>query len=336
MSAASPQKSGLGKVHEHAQEPAHGDAGKSTHSHASGRTHSHFRAAALRSGAANYSRLLGAFGITAAFFVVEFVTGLLTGSLALLSDAGHMFTDLLGLGMALAAIHFASRSRKPTRTFGLYRLEILAALANGMLLFGVAVYVLFEAVRRLQDPPAVPTVPLLWVAVGGLAANLAAFALLREGARKNLNIRGAYYEVVADAVGSVAVIIAAVVMHVTGWPYVDPIAGAAIGLFILPRTWRLVGQALRVLVQAAPAHLDPSAVRDALLTVEGVVDVHDLHCWTLTSDMEVASAHLKIEPGASSPDVLRRARAVLEDQFGVRHATLQIEGADTDCFDCDW
>lgn len=319
-------------AHEHGQ-----DSHVHSHRHGLQLGHHHNHAAQLRSGAQNYKRLFGAFGITFVFFLIELVMGLVTGSLALLSDAGHMFTDLLGLGMALAAIHFASRSQQaPSRTFGLYRLEILAALANGLLLFGVAGYVLFEAVRRLADPPAVASMPMLLVAAGGLVANLIAFALLRGGSKDNLNVRGAYLEVISDALGSVAVIIAAIVIQLTGWRYVDMLAGAAIGLFILPRTWRLTGQALRVLVQAAPAHLDLAAVHDALLGLEGVVDVHDLHCWTLTSDMEVASAHLKIKAGASSADVLGGAKTLLAEKFAVHHATLQIEEATTQCWDCQW
>jgi cobalt-zinc-cadmium efflux system protein len=319
-------------THEHGQ-----DSHVHSHIHGLLQGHGHTHVPRLRSGAQNYKRLFGAFGITFAFFLVELVTGLVTGSLALLSDAGHMLTDLLGLGLALAAIHFASRSRRDSsRTFGLYRLEILAALANGVLLFGVAGYVLVEAARRLSDPPAVPSVPMLWVAAGGLAANLIAFALLRGGSKDNLNVRGAYLEVISDALGSVAVIVAAIVIQLTGWRYADPLAGAAIGLFILPRTWRLTGQALRVLVQAAPAHLDLAAIRQALLGLEGVVDVHDLHCWTLTSDMEVASAHLKIKAGASSADVLSSAKKLLTENFSVDHATLQIEEATAQCWDCQW
>lgn len=316
----------------------HGEAPGHEHVHADGSRHAHSHdhaTQALRSG--NRRRLLGAFAITAAFMVVEVVYGLLSNSLALLSDAGHMFTDVLGLGMALAAMHLADRSRARTsRTYGLYRVEILAALANGVLLFGVGAYVLIEAFRRLSDPPDVATLPMLLVAIGGLAANLAAFALLRRGAGENLNLRAAYLEVVSDALGSVAVIVAAVVLQVTGWPYVDPIAGAAIGLFILPRTWRLTSQTLRILVQAAPPHLDLDEISNALLELEGVVDVHDLHCWTLTSDMEVASAHLKVCRGVDTGVVLSSARRVLADRFSVGHATLQVEDEAADCRDCSW
>ena len=281
--------------------------------------------------------MLGAFLITLAFLVVEVVFGILSNSLALLSDAGHMFTDVLGLGMALAAMQLSRPGRaNASRTYGLYRLEILAALANGVLLFGVAGYVLLEAYRRLQAPPQVANRTMLVVAAAGLLANLAAFALLRGGAKESLNVKAAYLEVVADALGSVGVIVAALVMQVTGWPYVDPIAGAAIGLFILPRTWRLTGQTLRILVQAAPPHLDLAAISDALKQVEGVVDVHDLHCWTLTSEMEVASAHLKVCRGADTAAILSSARTMLSDRFSVTHATLQIEDETVECGDCCW
>lgn len=316
-------------------DPAEHDHG---HSHPPGERHDHAHnhvADALRAG--NFNRLLGAFVVTLVFLVVEVTFGLLSNSLALLSDAGHMFTDVLGLGMALAAMQLARRQRRdPRRTFGLYRLEILAALANGILLFGVGGYVLFEAFRRLQDPPEVANLPMLLVAIGGLAANLVAFMLLRGGSKENLNIRAAYLEVVADALGSVGVIVAAVVIALTGWPYADPIAGAAIGLFILPRTWRLTSQTLRILVQAAPPHLDLDEIARALMELEGVVDVHDLHCWTLTSEMEVASAHLKVCAGADSAGILRSAQSLLANRFSVAHATLQIEDETAECRDCSW
>jgi cobalt-zinc-cadmium efflux system protein len=321
-------------LHSHGDVAAH-DHG---HSHAGGENHVHAHnhmADALRAG--NFRRLLGAFVVTLVFLVVEVVFGILSNSLALLSDAGHMFTDVLGLGMALAAMQLARRQRSnPRRTFGLYRLEILAALANGILLFGVAGYVVFEAFRRFQDPPEVANISMLVVAIGGLVANLVAFMLLRGGAGQSLNVRAAYLEVIADALGSVGVIVAAVVIALTGWPYVDPIAGAAIGLFILPRTWRLTSQTLRILVQAAPPHLDLDEIARALLELEGVVDVHDLHCWTLTSEMEVASAHLRVCAGADSAQILRSAQGVLSDRFSVAHATLQIEDETAQCRDCAW
>jgi cobalt-zinc-cadmium efflux system protein len=294
-----------------------------------GHGHAHGPGAAASAGIRHRGRLTWAFVLTVSFFGVELVGAFLTRSLALLSDAGHMLTDVSGLGMALAAIHLASRGGgHPSRTFGLYRLEILAALANSLLLFGVAFYVLYEAFARFQDPHPVLGVPMLVIAAVGLGVNLVAFLLLRQGASESLNVRGAYLEVLSDAIGSVAVIVAAVVVQMTGWMRVDAVAGAAIGLFILPRTWNLAAQALRILVQAAPPHIDVDGLRDALQELPGVVDVHDLHVWTLTSDMEVASAHLMIASSADSHQILDAARSLLREQYGVSHATLQVEPED--------
>jgi cobalt-zinc-cadmium efflux system protein len=294
--------------------------------------------APARAGARHARRLWIAFALILAFLVLQVVVGLVTGSLALLSDAGHMATDALGLGMALAAIAAANRTvHARHRTFGLYRLEILAALANAVLLFLVAGYVVIEAASRLGDPPHVESLPVFVVGVIGLCVNGVAFVLLRQGAAESLNVRGAYYEVVADTLGSIGVIVAAVLMAATGWGWVDPVVGAAIGLFILPRAWRLGRDALRVLVQAAPAGVDLEAISAALSGIEGVNDVHDLHVWTLTSDMDVLTAHLAINADGDSQVVLHRARTVLAEQFHLSHATLQVESADHhECDEMTW
>jgi cobalt-zinc-cadmium efflux system protein len=293
----------------------------------------------LRAGARHRGRLWAAFGVLAAFMVAEVVAGLWSGSLALLSDAGHMFTDVLGIGMALAAIQAASMgTRKPGRTFGLYRLEVLAALANTVLLFAVATYVLVEAVRRFASPQDVLAGPMLAVAVAGLGANLVAFWLLRTGAKESLNVQGAYLEVLADALGSVGVIVAALVIQFTGWQYADPIIAVAVGAMILPRTWRLGRQAVRILVQAAPKGLDMATVARDLTDIEGVIDVHDVHVWTLTSGMDVASAHLTIRDESALGLVLASAQDRLHERYGIDHATLQVEpvGADPGCRGVAW
>ena len=302
-------------------------------------SHGHGSAAVAVSAGARYrGRLAWAFGITLAFFVVEVVGGLVANSLALLADAGHMATDVLGLGMALAAIQASRRvRRRPQHSFGAYRLEILAALTNAVLLVGVALYVLYEAGQRFFAPSQVMGVPMLVVAVVGLAANLVAFALLREGAKESLNVQGAYLEVLADTLGSVGVIVAAVVVATTGWSYADPLIGAGIGLFVLPRAWRLGGQALRILIQAAPPDVSMDAVQADLAGLDGVVDVHDVHVWTLTSAMEVASAHVMIGVDVDPHAVLDRARALLSERYGVEHATLQVEPADhRGCEELTW
>ena len=284
-----------------------------------------------------------ALGLTAAFALAEAAGGWWSGSLALLSDAGHMVTDVAGLGMALAAIRLADRhaagsaAAHPGRTFGLYRLEILAALANAVLLFGVAGYVLVEAVQRFGDAPEIDSGPVLVAAGLGLLANLVAFALLREGSKESLNVEGAYLEVLADTVGSVGVIVGALVMRSTGWAWIDPAVGVAIGLWVVPRTWRLAGQAVRILIQAAPQDLDLDALAVDLAAIDGVVDVHDLHVWTLTSEMDVASAHLMIGVDQDAHAVLDGARSVLQERYGIAHATLQVEPEDHQgCNDVTW
>ncbi|SRR6056297_2651711 len=287
-----------------------------------------------RAGERHRGRLIGAFAVIAVFFVVQLVAALATNSLALLSDAGHMLTDVIGIGMALAAISLATgfEQRRSTaaskHTFGLYRLEILAAFVNALLLFGVAGWVVVEAIRRIGTEPEVLGTPMLVVAVLGLVVNLVAFALLRAGAKESLNVEGAYLEVLADTVGSVGVVVAGVLLTVFGWTWVDAVVGVAIGIWILPRAWRLGRRAGAILLQAAPDHVDLDRLADDLAAIDGVVDVHDLHVWTLTSEMDAATAHLVTSPGTGSHAVLDAARQCLVDRHGIVHGTFQVEPAD--------
>lgn len=304
----------------------HGDQPRRPHDHQHG-------VGLARAGERHRGRLAVAFAITLGFFFVQATAGILANSLALLSDAAHMLTDVIGLGMALAAIQLATRfaerndesGRRSPHTFGLYRLEILAAFVNSLLLVGVAIWVLVEAGRRIFDEPEVLGLPMLIVAAIGLIVNVIAFVLLREGSKESINLEGAYLEVVADGIGSVGVIFAAVLLQVFGWAWVDPVAGAAIGLWILPRTFRLGRRAVRILLQAAPEHVDLDALCADLEAIEGVVDVHDLHVWTLTSEMDAASAHLMTSGDADAHVVLDRARAVLAGTHHIEHATFQVE-----------
>jgi cobalt-zinc-cadmium efflux system protein len=307
-------------------------------------SHEHSHGPSLaRAGERHQGRLTLAFVVILVFLVVQVVAAFWTNSLALLSDAAHMFTDVIGLGMALAAIQLASRfaarpqSSRSTHTFGLYRLEILAAFVNSLLLFGVAIWVVVEAIRRLGDEPEVLGGPMLVVAVLGLIANLVAFALLREGASESVNVEGAYLEVLADTVGSVGVIVAAILLQVFGWTWIDSVVGAAIGVWILPRTWRLGRKTVRILLQAAPDGFDIDRLAGDLASIDGVVDVHDLHVWTLTSDMDAASAHLVTSAGADPHAILDRARECLAETYGVTHGTFQIEPDDHEgCDQVTW
>lgn len=293
-----------------------------------------------RAGERHLRPLTISFVLIAVFFVVEAVAGFVTGSLALLSDAGHMLTDVVGLGMALAAIRLASRfatREAGHHTFGVYRLEILAAFVNSLLLFGVAIWVLIEAGRRLADEPEIEGLGMLIVAVLGLAVNLIAFVLLRDGSKESLNVEGAYLEVLADTLGSVGVIVAAIAVEAFGWWWADPLIGALVGVWILPRTWRLGRKAIRVLLQAAPEGFDLEGLRRDLAAIDGVVDVHDLHVWTLTSEMDAASAHLVASDGSDHHGVLDEARELLGRRYGIDHGTFQVEPeSHAGCSDVTW
>jgi cobalt-zinc-cadmium efflux system protein len=303
-----------------------------------GAGHGHGHTGASASGR-HVRRLWISLGILLAFLVLEVVVGFATSSLALLSDAGHMFTDVLGIGMALAAITAArGAGTSDRRTYGLYRAEVLAALANAVLLIGVAVWVLVEAVQRFADPPEVPGLPLILTAAAGLAANVVVFTLLREGARESLNLRGAYLEVLADMLGSVGVLVAGAATLLFGWHDADPLVAIAIGLFVVPRAVGLGRQAVRILVQAAPTHVDVAGVRAGLAALPGVHDVHDVHVWTLTSGMEVGTAHLAVGPDSDPARVLSAARTLLADHHGLEHFTVQVEppGAQDRCHSLSW
>lgn len=305
--------------------------------HEHGHGHSHGHTDVTSASGRHVKALWISFGILVGFAVLEIVVGLVISSLALLSDAAHMVTDVLGVGMALAAITAARASSAAAsakgsassqRTFGLYRAEVLAALANSVLLVGVAAWVTYEAVQRFSEPPEIPGLALMLTAAAGLLANLAVFAILRTGAQESLNVRGAYLEVLADTLGSIGVLVGGALMLAFGWWWVDPVVAIGIGLWILPRTWQLGRQALRILVQAAPRHIDVGQVTRDLHTLPGVDDVHDLHVWTLTSGMEVGSVHLRTTAAADPAAVLTEARSVLAAKHHLEHVTVQVEPPD--------
>ncbi|WP_432083688.1 cation diffusion facilitator family transporter [Streptomyces sp. WAC 04229] len=291
--------------------------------------HAHGAPAGGTATAAYRGRLRVALGITLTVMVVEIVGGVLADSLALIADAAHMATDALGLGMALLAIHFASRPASDRRTFGYARAEILAALANCLLLLGVGGYVLYEAIERFITPAG--TQGGLTVVFGaiGLVANVVSLSLLMRGQKDSLNVRGAFLEVAADALGSLAVIVSALVILATGWQPADPIASLVIGLMIVPRTLRLLRETLDVLLEAAPKGVDIGEVRAHILALDGVEDVHDLHAWTITSGLPVLSAHVVVSGETLSAigheKMLHELQGCLGDHFDVEHCTFQLE-----------
>ncbi|MSW65511.1 MAG: cation diffusion facilitator family transporter [Actinobacteria bacterium] len=296
--------------------------------HDHGHSHAHVPPGGTVS--AGYRRRLGVvLALTGTVLVVQAVGAVLSGSLALLADAAHMATDTLGIALALGAVTLAQRPASGRRTFGWQRVEVLAAVGNGLLLLGVGAYVVVEAVRRIGDPPEIRSGLMLTVAVLGLAVNLVSLSLLRGGQGQSLNMRGAYLEVLGDALGSVAVIVAAVVILTTGWTGADVVASLAVGALVLPRAWSLLRDALDVLLEAAPRGVDLADVRAHILGVEGVTDVHDLHAWTITSGLPVLSAHVVVDDALLADGhggrVLDALCSCLGGHFDVEHCTFQLE-----------
>ncbi|NJP65787.1 cation diffusion facilitator family transporter [Streptomyces spiramenti] len=283
----------------------------------------------VTAGAKHRGRLWIAFGIAAVLLVAELIGAALTGSLALLADAGHVATDLVGIGMALTAIHFANRPAAARRTFGMARLEILAALVNCLLLLGVGGYIVFEAFRRMQQPAEIEGGLTMVFGVVGLALNCVSLLLLMQGQKESLNVRGAFLEVLADTLGSVAVIASALVILLTGWQQADLVASLLIAAMIVPRTFKLGREAIEVLLESAPGDVDIHEVREHVLGVEGVSDVHDLHVWTITSGMPVVSAHVVVDrevlDSVGHERVLHDLQDCLGDHFAVEHCTFQLE-----------
>ena len=292
-----------------------------------GQSHSHGMPASA--GMVHRRRLVIVLAITAGVVVIQVIGGIVTNSLALLADAGHMFTDVAGVSLALIAVSFAARPATPDRTFGYYRVEILAAVVNAMLLVAVAVFIFWQAWQRWSDPPEVEGGLMLVFAVIGVIANLVGLFVLRGGATESLNIRGAYLEVLGDTLGSAAVIVAAIIITTTGWTRVDVIASVLVAFMILPRTWSLLREAIDVLLEATPRGVDMAEVRRHILEVDGVLDAHDLHAWTITSGLPVLSVHVVVEDATLNDQggarVLDRLGQCLGEHFDVEHCTFQLE-----------
>ncbi len=266
-----------------------------------------------------------ALGLTTSFMIAEVIGGLVTGSLALISDAAHMFTDTAALAIALAAIRIAKRPADAVRTYGYHRFEILAAAFNALLLFGVAIYILIEAYGRFRNPPEVETGAMLWIALIGLVVNMISMRLLRGDKDSSLNIKGAYLEVWSDMLGSVGVIAGALLIRYTGWTWVDTVIAVAIGLWVLPRTWVLLKESLNILLEGVPQGIDIAEVTQAMTAVPGVQSVHDLHVWALTSGKSSLTAHVVHAAGADPQVLVEPLKELLATRFSVFHTTLQLE-----------
>ena len=276
-------------------------------------------------GAKHAKRLAWALAMTATYMIAEVIGGLVTGSLALLADAAHMLTDVGGLALALLAVRFAAREATPQRTFGYLRMEVLSALANAVVLLLLTVYILYEAYQRFLSPPEVLSGPMLIVAAIGLAVNLVSMWLLSSGSSESLNVKGAYFEVLSDMLGSIGVIVAALLMMWKGWALADPIIGAGIGLFIVPRTWSLLSQVTHILMEGTPPNVDIGAIEKQLLAIPVTVAVHDLHVWTVTSGFDAMSCHLVVADMSAGRAALRAARNLMKSDFGIEHTTIQLE-----------
>jgi len=283
--------------------------------------HAHRETAARRS----RGRLLAVLLLSGGFMLVEVAGALWTGSLALAADAGHMLADTAALALALFAAWIAARPPTPAKTFGYYRVEILAALVNALILLGVAGWILFEAYQRILTPRPVLAGPMLVIAALGLAVNAISAWLLHQSAAASLNVRAAYLEVVTDGLASVGVVVAAIVVMATGWTVIDPLVSVGIAIVIVPRTWRLLTQAVNILLEGTPAHLALNEIEAAMAQVAGVRRIHDLHVWTLTSGREAMSAHVVVEDPRQSDRLLEALHAVLHARFGIDHTTIQLE-----------
>lgn len=287
-----------------------------------GAGHSHSHAVAT---GGNERALWWALGLTTSFMIVEVIGGIMANSLALISDAAHMFTDTAALGISLAAIHVGKRAADQQRTYGYYRFEILAATLNALLLFAVAVYILYEAYQRFRNPPEIQAGAMLYIAVAGLMVNLVSMRLLSSGKDSSLNVKGAYLEVWSDMLGSLGVIVGALVIRFAGWWWVDPVIALAIGLWVLPRTWILLKSSLNILLEGVPEGMQLSKVEQGLLSVPGVSSVHDLHVWSLTSGKPSLTAHVVHATNENPAELLEKMKEVLAKRFDLFHTTLQLE-----------
>jgi cobalt-zinc-cadmium efflux system protein len=288
------------------------------HHHSHGHDHSH---------GSNKKALLIAFLLTFSFMIAEVIGGLLTNSLALLSDAGHMLSDAASLALSLFAFKLGEKEATPEKTYGYKRFEILAALFNGFTLIAISLYIFWEAYQRFQEPPAVLSTGMMWIALLGLMVNIvAAWVLMRGNTKENLNMRSAFLHVLGDMLGSIGAIAAALLIMFFGWNIADPIASVIVAVLILISAWRVTKESFHILMEGAPSHISCSAVEKTLLSIPEVISIHDLHVWTITSGYPSLSCHLVVTESADHEKIINQTSLLLDEQFGITHTTLQIEG----------
>lgn len=263
--------------------------------------------------------------LISSYIVVEVISGLLTGSLALIADAGHMLTDAGGLTLALFAINFSSKPATPQRTYGFYRIEILAALANSAVLILVSVYIIYDAYERIIEPPQIKGTALIIVGTIGLVVNLVGMSILKSHANENLNIEGAYLEVLKDTLGSVGVIVVGVITSISEFYLVDPIISIGLAFYMLPRIWSLMKKSINILMEGVPINISYEEVKRAILQIKGVTGVFDIHIWTITSGMDAITAHVVVSDPSKSQIILKEISSMLEKRFKITHTTIQIE-----------
>ena len=305
----------MAQAHDHA---GHDHGG---HSHAGGAHSGH----AHGGRGASRKRLAITLGLVSLYLVAEVVGGLLTNSLALLADAGHMLSDAAALALSLFAMWIAERPPTPRRSYGYYRTEILAALLNGATLVAISIFIFAEAWERFRDPPQVQGALMMGIAAGGLAVNLVGLWILNAGRSESLNVRGAWLHVLTDALGSVGAILGGLLIWAFGWAWADPAVSVLIGLLVIFSSWNLLKETVAVLMESAPAGLDVDQVRDAIVGLPGVTGIHDLHVWSITSGMVALSAHVRVADGHPVNAVLTAVRGRLQDGFGIDHTTIQVE-----------
>lgn len=297
------------------------------HHHSHGHDHDHHH-----HHSSNKKALLWSFILIASFMVVEVIGGIVTNSLALLSDAGHMLSDAAALGLSLFAILLGEKKATLQKTFGYRRFEIIAAALNGITLILISAYIFYEAFRRFQNPPEIQSLGMLTISVIGLLVNIgAAFILMRGNKDENLNIRSAYLHVLGDMLGSIGAIIAALLIYFFGWSYADPFASIIVAILIIISGYRVTKDSFHILMEGSPNSIDHTKIKQRLGLISGVKEVHDLHVWSITSEMPMLTCHISIIEGENHDDVLRQAQYIIANEFHIEHSTLQIESEGAGC-----